>query len=250
MPEDTVIDGEIVALGERGQPSFNVLQNYGSGKAPVYYYVFDILVLQGKDVMRETLRVRQEILASAIMPRFADPVRAAGNLDAPLSVLIQSVKGQRLECLVAKRLDSRYEPGQRSGAWQKMRLNQGQAFVIGGYTIGGRTFDALVFGYYEGKELCFAAKTRNGFTPAVREEIMRKFAGLETPDCPFTGLPEKRAGRWGQGLTAEKMQDCRWLKPVLVGMFEFVEWTPDNHLRHSSFVALRNDKKAKDIVRE
>jgi len=250
LPDDTVIDGEIVALDEHGRPPFNVLQNYGSGKAPVYYYVFDILVLQGKDVMRETLRVRQEILTRAIMPRFADPVRAAGSLDAPLSVLIKSVKEQGLEGLVAKRLDSRYESGQRSGAWQKMRLNQGQEFVIGGYTIGGRTFDALVFGYYEGKDLRFAAKTRNGFTPAVREELMRKFAGLETPDCPFTGLPEKRAGRWGQGLTAEKMLECRWLQLKLVAQFEFVEWTPDNHLRHSGFIALRNDKNAKDVVRQ
>lgn len=131
-----------------------------------------------------------------------------------------------------------------------MRLNQGQEFVIGGYTIGGRTFDALVFGYYDGKELQFAAKTRNGFTPALREELMRKFAGLEIKECPFVGLPEKRAGRWGQGLTAEKMQDCRWLKPVLVAQFEFVEWTPDNNLRHSSFVALRTDKKAKEVKRE
>jgi len=247
LPDETVIDGEIVALDEHGKPSFNVLQNYGTARAPVLYYVFDVIMLSGKDLTREPLSARQEILAK-ILRKLREPVRAAGSLDAPLSVLIKSVKEQGLEGLVAKRLDSRYESGQRSGAWQKMRLNQGQELVIGGYTIGGRTFDALVFGYYECKELRFAAKTRNGFTPAVREELMRKFAGLETKDCPFTGLPEKRSGRWGQGLTAEKMQECRWLKPVLVGMFEFVEWTPDNHLRHSSFIALRTDKQ--DVVRE
>ena len=101
--------------------------------------------------------------------------------------------------MVAKRRDSHYEPGLRSGAWQKMRINQGQEFVIGGYTVGGRTFDALVFGYYEGKKLLFAAKTRNGFTPAIRAELMRKFAGLETDVCPFADLREKRLGRWGQG---------------------------------------------------
>ena len=152
--------------------------------------------------------------------------------------------------LVAKRRDSVYESGLRSGAWQKMRVNRGQEFVIGGYTVGTKTFDALVFGYYEGKELRFAAKTRNGFTPAMRDDLMKKFAGLEIQECPFTGLPEKKTGRWGQGLTAEKMQECRWLKPVLVAQFEFVEWTPDHHLRHSHFVALRTDKKAKDVVRE
>jgi len=120
-----------------------------------------------------------------------------------------------------------------------MRINRGQEFVIGGYTVGGRTFDALVFGYYEGKRLIYAARTRNGFTPASREELMQRMRLLETTHCPFANLPEARAGRWGVGLTAEKMTDCRWVKPVMVGQFEFVEWTPDGHLRHSRFVALR-----------
>ena len=171
-------------------------------------------------------------------------------LDASLADILASVKAQGLEGVVAKRSESHYEPGLRSGSWQKMRINQGQEFVIGGYTVGGRTFDALVFGYYEGKKLLFAAKTRNGFTPAIRAELLRKFAGLQTDDCPFADLPEKKLGRWGQGLTAAKMKDCRWLRPVLVAQFEFVEWTPDNHLRHSHFVALRTDKKATDVIRE
>jgi hypothetical protein len=88
------------------------------------------------------------------------------------------------------------------------------------------------------------------FTPALRAQLMQKFRGLETPDCSFVNLPEKRSGRWGQGLTASKMKDCRWLKPVLVGQFEFREWTPDDHLRHSRFVALREDKKATSVHRE
>jgi len=107
-----------------------------------------------------------------------------------------------------------------------------------------------VFGYYEGKRLIYVARTRNGFTPASRRGLFEKFDGLEIPDCPFVNLPEARSGRWGQGLTKEKMKDCRWLKPVLVGQFEFTEWTPENHLRHSRFVALRDDKAAKDVVRE
>jgi ATP-dependent DNA ligase len=122
--------------------------------------------------------------------------------------------------------------------------------VIGGYTVGGRTFDALVFGYYEGPRLTYVARTRNGFTPSLRKQLLQKFRGLEIPDCPFANLPEKRAGQWGQGLTAIKMKDCRWLKPVLVAQFEFLEWTPDNHLRHSRFVALRDDKNAASVRRE
>jgi ATP-dependent DNA ligase len=79
---------------------------------------------------------------------------------------------------------------------------------------------------------------------------MRRFRGMETTVCPFANLPEARSGHWGEGLTAEKMKECRWLKPTPVGQFEFLEWTPDNHLRHSRFVALRADKKAIEIRRE
>jgi hypothetical protein len=90
----------------------------------------------------------------------------------------------------------------------------------------------------------YAARTWNGFTPASRAELFKKLQPLETKECLFANLPEKTAGRWGAGLTAAKMKECRWLKPVLVGQFEFVEWTADNHLRHSRFVGLRDDKKA------
>lgn len=91
---------------------------------------------------------------------------------------------------------------------------------------------------------------RNGFTVATRARLWRKFKGLEINECPFANLPEAKSGRWGQGLTKAKMAECQWLKPVLVGQFEFVEWTPDNHLRHSKFVGLREDKKATDVARE
>lgn len=109
--------------------------------------------------------------------------------------------------------------------------------MIGGYTCGGRTFDALVFGYYERNDLMYVARTRNGFTARLREELVKRFRPLETDVCPFANLPEARGGRWGAGLTAAKMKDCRWLKPELVGRFEFTEWTPDDHVRHSRFVA-------------
>jgi len=164
--------------------------------------------------------------------------------------LIAAVRAEGLEVLVAKRLDSIYEPRKRSGAWQKMRLNQGQEFVIGGYTSSPRNFDALIFGYYRGRDLIYAARTRNGFTPASREQLFHKFRGLEILDCPFVNLPEAHAGRWGQGLTAEKMRDCHWLKPELVANFEFLEWTQDGHLRHSKYVGLRDDRRPRDVGRD
>lgn len=250
LPDETVVDGEVVALDETGKPSFNTLQNYGSSKAPVYYYVFDLLMLAGRDLTTEPLAVRRTLLEKRVVPKLREPIRYSVELRASLRDLIASVKLQGLEGLVAKRRDSNYEPGQRSGAWKKMRINKGQEFVIGGYTPAGRSFDALIFGYHQDGKLLFAAKTRNGFTPASRLELMKHFRGLETPECPFANLPERKSGRWGQGITAAKMKECRWLKPTLVGQFEFVEWTSDNHLRHSSFIALRDDKKSTEIVRE
>jgi bifunctional non-homologous end joining protein LigD len=238
MPDETVFDGEVVALDEEGRPSFNALQNRGHGE-PLHFFIFDLLILNGRDVMAEPLVKRRDLIEKHVLPTLADPIRYSPILEASLPNLIRSVKEQGLEGLVAKRRNSAYEPGQRSGAWRKMRVNRSQDFVIGGYTLGGRHFDALIFGYWEGAKLMYAARTRSGFTPAVREQLHQRFRGLETSVCPFANLPEARARRWGDGLTAAKMKDGRWLRPVLVGQFEFVEWTQDRHLRHSRFVALR-----------
>lgn len=242
LPNETVLDGEVVAMDEEGRPSFNLLQNHGSSGAPLVFYVFDVLMISGRDVMKEPLSARRLILEQKILPKLKEPVRYSPQLDAALSDLVDSVKKQEFEGLVAKNLNSAYEPGMRSGAWRKMRVNQGQEFVIGGYTIGGRSFDALIFGYYEGGKLIYVARTRNGFTPSLRQELAKRFRALESKECPFANLPEPRGGRWGAGLTAAKMKDCVWLKPKLVGQFEFTEWTPENHLRHSRFIALREDK--------
>src|SRR5918996_1682808 len=192
MPDNTIIDGEVVAFDDDGRPSFNALQNYGSAPAPVVYYVFDVMVLAGRDLMREPLDRRRELLELKVLPKLSEPVRYATSLDATLPVLVESVKTQGFEGLVAKRRNSVYEPGLRSGAWMKMHVNRGQELVIGGYTRGTKTFDALVFGYYEGNKLIYAARTRNGFTPVTRAQLFRKFKGLEIKDCPFVNLPEAK----------------------------------------------------------
>jgi DNA ligase D-like protein (predicted ligase) len=250
MPDETVIDGEIVALDQEGRPSFNTLQNRGSQEAALYFFVFDLLILGGLDVMVEPLTKRREMIEQHLLPKLADPIRYSPILEASLSGLVRSVKQQGLEGLVAKHRDSKYEPGLRSGAWMKMRVNRGQEFVIAGYTPSSKNFDALVIGYYAGDKLIYAARTRNGFTPASRASLFKKIKPLETDECLFANLPEKKAGRWGAGLTAAKMAECRWLKPLLVGQFEFVEWTEDAHLRHSRFMALRDDRNPKDVRRE
>ena len=249
LPNETVIDGELVALDGDGRPSFNALQNFDA-RTPVHHYIFDVMVLAGRDVTGQTLEVRRLLLEQKVAPTLTEPVRYTGALTASLRDLIHSVKAQGFEGLVAKHRASRYEPGQRSGAWQKMRVNRGQEFVIGGYTVGTKTFDALIFGYDDGDRLLYAARTRNGFTLALRQQLFKRLRPLEIADCPFANLPEAKSGRWGQGLTKAKMGECRWLTPVLVGQFEFVEWTPDDHLRHSTFIGLRDDKSPRDVRRE
>jgi DNA ligase D-like protein (predicted ligase) len=250
LPDETVIDGEIVVLDESGRPSFNALQNYSSSSLPILYYVFDVLVLSGRNLMSETLATRRDLLRSDVLALLKEPVRECPELNASLSDVINAVRAHGLEGVVAKKLTSVYEPGRRSGAWRKMRINKGQEFVIGGYTQGPKNFDALIFGYYEDGKLLYAGRTRNGFTPTLRQQLNKRFRELEISECPFANLPEARSGRWGLGLTAEKMRDCRWVRPELVGQFEYVEWTPDDHLRHSRFVELREHASSLNVRRE
>ena len=211
MPDDTVVDGEVVALDPEGRPSFNLLQNYGSARAPLHFFVFDVLILKGEDVMGQPLMKRRQLIEKHVLPKLEEPVRYSPILQGRLNNLVHSVKAQRLEGLIAKRCDSKYEAGLRSGAWVKMRVDAGQEFVIGGYTPSPKNFDALVIGYYDEPKLVYAARTRNGFTPASRAQLFKRLKPLEMDECPFANLPEKKAGRWGARLTAAKMEECRWL---------------------------------------
>jgi bifunctional non-homologous end joining protein LigD len=142
----------------------------------------------------------------------------------------------------SRKLRNPYQPGQRSRAWQKLRVPQRRDFVIGGYTPAGRNFDAILIGDYEGRALKYVAKVHGGFTPAVRAVLFKQFHGLETKTCPFKNLPEARRGQWGEGLTAAEMEKCRWLKPRLVATIDYLERTAANHLRHPMFVGLTEEQ--------
>jgi bifunctional non-homologous end joining protein LigD len=97
-----------------------------------------------------------------------------------------------------------------------MRVNRGQELFIGGYVPAPNNFDSIVVGYYEGQQLIYVARIRNGFTPVSRAALFKYFHGLERKSCPFQNLPESRKGRWGEGLSADDMSKCRWLEPRLV----------------------------------
>ena len=139
--------------------------------------------------------------------------------------MLKFIKDHGLEGAVAKRSDSVYQPGQRTGLWSKYRVNLGQEFVVGGYVPSHLGIDSLVVGFYRGKHLIYAARVRAGLVPATRREVFERIKHLETTKCLFANLPELAAGRWGQGLTAEKMKECVWLRPELVAQIEFLEWT-------------------------
>ena len=181
------------------------------------------------------------------LTRKATAISLSESIDASPAELIQVVKEFGFEGVIAKRKDSFYESGKRSGAWVKYKVNKSQEFVIGGYT-PGNPLDAVTVGYYEGDKLTYAAKVRNGFVPRLRREVWRKLKGLEAPLYPFANLPEKKRTQFS--LTREEMKNCIWLKPQLVAQIELTEWTPDGHLRHSKFCGLREDKEPKDVVRE
>jgi ATP-dependent DNA ligase len=164
--------------------------------------------------------------------------------------MLSFVRSHGLEGVVAKRADSVYHPGKRTGYWTKTRTNLAQEFVVGGYIPSNLGVDSIVVGFYKGKDLYYAARVRAGFVPATRRAVFESVKNLKTAKCPFVNLPEKEPRRWAQGFTAEKMKEAVWTKPGALAQVEFLEWTDANHLRHTKFVGLRNDKDPSKVIRE
>ena len=248
--QGTIFDGEVVALDAEGRPSFNVLQNYRSPKTPLLYYVFDLLAYRGRTLTKLSLSERRRVLEMDAMAPLGAPVLLSTSLKAHPAQLLEAAREQGLEGIVAKRTNSLYEAGKRSGAWVKVRVNKGQELVVGGYKPGSNGFEYLLIGFYEGRKLQFIAKLKNGFTPATRNEVAARFPKLKTSTCPFDNLPEPKNARRGEAITAEVVKGLQWLRPELVVQVDFVDWTEANHLRHAKFVALRDDKDPAEVVKE
>jgi len=245
-----VIDGEIVALAEDGRPSFQALQHRAShAKHLIVFYAFDVLYLNGRDLMREPLVKRRAKLPEIIGQN--PSVRFSRDLPGSAAAIVQALRAAGIEGVVAKRRNSPYQPGERSSDWLKLKLEQQQELVIGGYRAQGSAgLDALLVGYYEGRTLQFAGKVRAGFTPHIRRELVERLKPLATAECPFANLPDTSTGRWGGGITAQQMCEMQWARPELVAQVRFTEWTADNRLRHAAFLGLRFDKVAREVRRE
>ncbi len=251
---EAVLDGEIVAVDAQGRSSFQLLQAAslpGREKPPILYYVFDLLNLDGRDLTGLPLDKRKETLKSLLVG-ISETVFFSASIEGEPGRVTKAMKARGLEGVVAKQRDSKYQAGQRSGAWVKFKWTLEQEFVIGGFTRprGGRAhFGAILAGYYQGNKLLFASKVGTGFDEALLESLHEQFRKLSRPDCPFANLPERR-GILGVGLTAAEMKRCTWLEPRLVCEVRFSEWTRDGHLRQPVFLGLREDKQPRDVVRE
>jgi len=251
---ECVLDGEIVALDEEGRSSFQLLQarELEGKKSPDYFYVFDLLQIDGKSLISLPLEQRKSLLQQ-VSADAGEPIRFSGEIGGDAAMLLDEVKRRGLEGIVGKKRNSVYEPGRRSGAWIKLKCVNEQEFVIGGYTPPGgarRYFGAILVGYYKEKRLLFAGKVGSGFSTKSLAMLHKKFRTELRDSCPFADLPSKKNGQWVQGITPGEMRKCTWVNPVFVCQIKFSEWTRDQKLRQPVFLGLRDDKSASEVVRE
>jgi bifunctional non-homologous end joining protein LigD len=250
-----VIDGEIVALDASGKPSFQALQHASApGRAPrsICFYAFDLLNWKGKDLTSLPLTRRKQLLLQAV-GNGHQCVRVGHALEGEPKAIVAEIRRRQLEGVVAKRVDSKYQPGKRSGVWVKYKCGYEQEFVIGGYTAGKgarQPFGALIVGYYEKETLRYASKVGTGFSEVQIRDLLARFEPLRQSRCPCEAIPKGGGNSWSDGLTAAELRSAVWLKPVLVCRVRFTEWTNDGHLRHPCYEGLREDRNAREVVPE
>jgi bifunctional non-homologous end joining protein LigD len=231
--DDFVVDGEVVAF-EGSRTSFQKLQR---GGGPVYYYVFDVLRYDGEDVTGMPLRERKRVLREAL--DFHGSVRFTTHRNGDGEKYFDYACKHGWEGLIAKRADSPYAQ-KRSRDWLKLKCSSEQELVIGGFTAprGSRTdFGALLVGYHEDGRLRYAGKVGTGFSRDTLHTLGGRLRELEREASPFERVHPVPRG-------------THWVEPELVGQFAFSEWTRDGRLRHPRFLGLRDDKRARDVVRE
>ncbi len=255
-----VLDGEIVALDERGVPSFQVLQQRLNlqresdikrmeSEIPVYYYVFDLLYADGCDLRGAQLADRKVLLKQLLLP--TDRLLLLDHFEEDGESAYNAAVEHGLEGVVAKRRDSVYESGKRSRSWLKVKATREDEFVIGGYSAGagGRshTFGALLLGQYDDKgRLVYAGNVGTGFDDKTLKSLLARLRKLETEKCPFADPPGPGGLRYGRPKNAA----ITWVRPDLIAAVKFAHWTDDNRLRAPSFLGLRDDKPLKEVRRE
>lgn len=263
-----VLDGEIVALDPSGRPSFERLQrrmHVESESAirrlrrdvPVAYAIFDLLWLDGHSTLALPYAERRRLLEGLELhgPRWQTPAYHQGDGSA----LLEATRAQGLEGVVAKRLDSLYEPGVRSRCWLKVKNHLSQDFVVGGFLPGEGSrarLGALLVGTYEGGRLVYAGRVGTGFTEAELARLLRLLEARRRPDSPFDPKPTIPGARGGPPIPPGARgrpptpNEAIFVEPDLVAEIAFSEWTEAGILRHPSYKGLREDREAREVVRE
>lgn len=249
-PVNAVADGEVVVLDENGQSDFGKLQNWRSeADGYLVYYVFDLLWLDGRDLTGLPLATRRELLRS-IVPA-DDRIRYSESFVTSGKTFFEKARQLHLEGIMAKKTDSLYTPGVRTREWLKIKTASRQEVVIGGYTRNEdspKLFSALLVGVFEDGKLQYTGKVGTGFTEQMQRDMMKQFKPLVQKKSPFNVVPDiNQPSRFRPNPPEAK---ATWLKPVLVGEVAFREMTSDGLMRHPSFQGMREDKAAKDVVRE
>ena len=248
-----VLDGEIVALEDDDTPArFQQLQGrmHATDRAaiaahrddrPVAYVVFDVLLDGDEALIHEAQHVRRAHLLQLLIPPVPHVLRVSDSLDGDATTLLDEARARGWEGVIAKRKDAVYEPGKRSRAWLKLKVEQRQEFVVGGYTEPRNSrqhLGAILLGYYDGEHnLVYAGHTGGGFSRRTLTDMYRRLARIERKTSPFIKEPR----------TNEK---AHWVRPQVVVEVKFNEWTTDGKLRQPIFVGVRDDKKPGEVRRE
>ncbi len=238
LPGGYLIDGEAVALGDDGKPDFQKLQaSLKGGNADLAFYAFDLLVADGKDITKLSTLKRKARLAELLEDARA-PLLYGDHVADKGEALLKAICAEGGEGIIAKKADAPYRAG-RAKAWLKVKCIQRQEFVIVGWQDSdkARGFRSLHLAVHEGGKLAYAGKVGTGFNRDSMDEIKKAMKPLEVKAAPVE-VPRAAA------------KASHWVKPQLVGEVAFTEFTDNGTLRHPSFIALRSDKPAKDIVHE
>ena len=238
-----ILDGEVVAVDSKGRASFQKLQQaMKAGDSGFVFHIFDVIYLDGFSLTRTPLRERKNVLAQLFeLVDAKGPLRYSDHVEGNGAKFFKEACAYGIEGIVSKLAESVYE-STRSRSWIKVKCIKRQEFVIAGFTLSDKDFPgfgALILGVYDNGKLVYAGRAGTGFSIQQRLDLRKKLDTLVRAASPFAEKPKD-----------PRLKRAVWVKPQLVGEVAFTEWTDDGSVRHPSFQGLREDKSAKDVVRE
>jgi bifunctional non-homologous end joining protein LigD len=237
-----VLDGEMTVTDESGRTDFQALQSYMKNPQShnLTYIIFDLLALDGADLREQPLTKRKETL-QLLMKDAPKNLHYSQHVKGKGKESLKAACELGMEGIIGKKADSRYS-GRRNGDWVKVKCDQRQEFVIGGFALSAkrmRGISSLLLGVYEDNELIYVGRAGTGFSESDMKDLENRFIDLKRAEPPFKSAPRAKAN-----------EVITWLEPELIAEIKYTEWTKDNLLRHASFKGLRTDKKPRDIKME